>query len=108
MISSRDRGLWNPKYVDTFMGGVVVFRKFMHRHEDKRSWALLQIVRAFEFPREYDGACLQMRLSYSPTTHLFLFLVQWIDYSLAGALGRLRILIYKVYVDGTTTMSTHE
>ncbi|KAI0500607.1 hypothetical protein KFK09_018821 [Dendrobium nobile] len=39
---------------------------------------------------------------------LFLFLVQWTDCSLAGALGLLRILIYKVYIDGTTTMSTHE
>ncbi|KAH9325563.1 hypothetical protein KI387_005741, partial [Taxus chinensis] len=63
---------------------------------------------ASDFPREYDGACLQMRLSYSPAAHLFLFLVQWTDCSLAGALGLLRILIYKVYVDGTTTMSIHE
>ncbi|KAJ3682207.1 hypothetical protein LUZ60_014780 [Juncus effusus] len=63
---------------------------------------------ASEFPREYDGACLQMRLSYSPAAHLFLFLVQWTDCSFAGALGLLRILIYKVYVDGSTTMSTHE
>jgi hypothetical protein len=63
---------------------------------------------ASEFPREYDGACLQMRLSYSPAAHIFLFLVQWTDCSLAGALGLLRILVYKVYVDGTTTMSTHE
>ncbi|XP_062200752.1 E3 ubiquitin-protein ligase AIRP2-like isoform X3 [Phragmites australis] len=63
---------------------------------------------ASEFPRDYDGACLQMRLSYSPAAHIFLFLVQWTDCSLAGALGLLRILIYKVYVDGTTTMSTHE
>lgn len=63
---------------------------------------------ATEFPREYDGACLQMRLSFSPAAHIFLFLVQWTDCSLAGALGLLRILIYKVYVDGTTTMSTHE
>ncbi|MCL7030358.1 hypothetical protein MKW94_015572 [Papaver nudicaule] len=60
------------------------------------------------FPRDYDGACLQMRMSYSPAAHLFLFLVQWTDCHLAGALGLLRILIYKVYVDGTTTMSTHE
>jgi hypothetical protein len=52
--------------------------------------------RASEFPREYDGACLQMRLSYSPAAHIFLFLVQWTDCSLAGALGLLRILIYKV------------
>lgn len=63
---------------------------------------------ATDFSREYDGACLQMRMSYSPAAHLFLFLVQWTDCSLAGALGLLRILIYKVYVDGTTTMSTHE
>ncbi|XP_008806536.1 E3 ubiquitin-protein ligase AIRP2-like isoform X1 [Phoenix dactylifera] len=66
------------------------------------------MTRASDFPREYDGACLQMRVSYSPAAHLFLFLVQWTDCSLAGALGLLRILIYKVYVDGTTTMSTHE
>lgn len=63
---------------------------------------------ASEFPRDFDGACLQMRLSYSPAAHIFLFLVQWTDCSLAGALGLLRILIYQVYVDGTTTMSTHE
>ena len=52
--------------------------------------------RASDFPREYDGACLQMRMSYSPAAHLFLFLVQWTDCNLAGALGLLRILIYKV------------
>lgn len=63
---------------------------------------------ASDFPREYDGVSLQMRISYSPAAHLFLFLVQWTDCHLAGALGLLRILIYKVYVDGTTTMSTHE
>ncbi|PSS10249.1 RING finger protein [Actinidia chinensis var. chinensis] len=63
---------------------------------------------ASDFPREYDGACVQMRMSYSPAAHLFLFLVQWTDCHLAGALGLLRILIYKVYDDGTTTMSTHE
>ena len=52
--------------------------------------------RASVYPREYDGACLQMRLSYSPAAHLFLFLVQWTGFHLAGALGLLRILIYKV------------
>uniref|UniRef100_A0A7N0V2M8 RING-type domain-containing protein n=2 Tax=Kalanchoe fedtschenkoi TaxID=63787 RepID=A0A7N0V2M8_KALFE len=57
---------------------------------------------------DYDGACIQMRVSYSPAAHFFLFLVQWADCHLAGALGLLRILIYKVYADGTTTMSTHE
>ncbi|CBI29310.3 unnamed protein product, partial [Vitis vinifera] len=47
-------------------------------------------------------------MSYSLVAHLFLFLVQWTDCHLAGALGLLRILIYKVYVDGTMTISTHE
>lgn len=54
------------------------------------------MIRASDYPREYDGTCLQMRLSYSPAAHLFLFLVQWTDCYLAGALGLLRILIYKV------------
>ncbi|XP_015089398.1 E3 ubiquitin-protein ligase AIRP2-like isoform X4 [Solanum pennellii] len=63
---------------------------------------------ASDFSGEYDGACLQMRMSYSPAAHIFLFLVQWTDCHLAGALGLLRILIYKVHVDGTTTMSTYE
>ena len=52
--------------------------------------------RASDISRDYDGACLQMRMSYSPAAHLFLFLVQWTDCHLAGALGLLRILIYKV------------
>nr|XP_009384485.1 PREDICTED: E3 ubiquitin-protein ligase RNF8-B [Musa acuminata subsp. malaccensis] len=63
---------------------------------------------ASDFPTDYDGACLQMRVSYCPAAHLFLFLVQWTDCSLAGALGLLRIMIYKVHADGSTTMSTHE
>ncbi|PON51168.1 ABA insensitive ring protein [Parasponia andersonii] len=63
---------------------------------------------ASDYPREYDGACLQMRLSYSPVAQFFLFLVQWTDCHLAGALGLLRILIYKVYENGKTTMSIHE
>ncbi|GKV21970.1 hypothetical protein SLEP1_g31884 [Rubroshorea leprosula] len=49
-----------------------------------------------------------MRLSYCPAAHYFLFLVQWTDCRLAGALGLLRILIYKAYDDGKTTMSIHE
>ncbi|KAF8411166.1 hypothetical protein HHK36_003709 [Tetracentron sinense] len=53
---------------------------------------------ASDFSREYDGACLQMRMSYGPAAHLFLFLVQWTDCNLAGALGLLRILIYKVEI----------
>ncbi|XP_015897190.3 E3 ubiquitin-protein ligase AIRP2 [Ziziphus jujuba] len=63
---------------------------------------------ASDYPREYDGACLQMRLSYGPAAQFFLFLVQWTDCHLAGALGLLRILIYKAYEDGKTTMCIHE
>ncbi|KAL2456828.1 RING/U-box superfamily protein [Abeliophyllum distichum] len=63
---------------------------------------------ASDLPRDSDGACLQMRMSYSPAAHFFLFLVHWSDCHFAGALGLLRILIYKVFVDGTTTMSIHE
>ncbi|KAH6769250.1 RING/U-box superfamily protein [Perilla frutescens var. frutescens] len=64
---------------------------------------------ASDYPREYDGACLQMRLSYSPCAHIFLFLVQWTDCHLAGALGLIRILLYKAYGNGKTTiMSIHE
>ena len=49
-----------------------------------------------------------MRLSYSPATRLFIFLVQWTDCNLAGALGLLRILIYLAPSDGNTTMSIYE
>ncbi|XP_054817866.1 E3 ubiquitin-protein ligase AIRP2-like [Prosopis cineraria] len=60
------------------------------------------------YPRDKDGACFQMRLSYSPGATLFLFLVRWTDYHLAGALGLLRVLIYMTYGDGKTTMSIYE
>ncbi|RZC90751.1 hypothetical protein C5167_028578 [Papaver somniferum] len=60
------------------------------------------------YPREYDGVYIQMRLSYSPAARLFLFFVQWADFNLAGALGLLRIFIYKAYVDGKTTMCIQE
>ncbi|KAK6125969.1 hypothetical protein DH2020_040277 [Rehmannia glutinosa] len=63
---------------------------------------------ASDYSRGCDGACLQMRLSYSPCAHIFLFLVQWADCHLAGALGLIRILIYKAYKDGKTTMSVYE
>lgn len=52
--------------------------------------------RASIYSTEYDGACFQMRLSYSPSAHLFLFLVQWTNCYFAGTLGLLRILVYKV------------
>ncbi|KAK3035439.1 hypothetical protein RJ639_032864 [Escallonia herrerae] len=63
---------------------------------------------ALGFPREFDGACFQMRLSYSPVANIFLFLFQWADCQLVGAIGLLRILIYKTYANGKTTVSVHE
>lgn len=63
---------------------------------------------ASDYPKEYHGACLQMRLSYSPCARILLFLVQWSDCHLAGALGLLRVLIYKAYEDGKTTMYLRE
>ncbi|KAI4305238.1 hypothetical protein L6164_028616 [Bauhinia variegata] len=63
---------------------------------------------ALSYPRDRDGARLQMRLSHSPAAPFFLFLFQWADCHLAGALGLLRILIYLTYGDGKTTMSIYE
>lgn len=67
---------------------------------------------AAAIPRAYGGACLQMRLSYSPLAPLFVFLMQWMDctcsYSLPAYLNLLHVLIYKVYVDGETTISSYE
>uniref|UniRef100_A0A1J3E7U4 RING-type domain-containing protein n=1 Tax=Noccaea caerulescens TaxID=107243 RepID=A0A1J3E7U4_NOCCA len=63
---------------------------------------------ALDYPREKDGGRVQMRLSYSPAAHFFLFLVQWTDCHLAGALGLLRVVIYMTYADGKTTMSVYE
>ncbi|PKA60226.1 hypothetical protein AXF42_Ash008285 [Apostasia shenzhenica] len=62
--------------------------------------------------RAYGGACLQMKLSYSPLAPFFLFLLQWVDclssHILPSYLGILHILVYKVYVDGNSTISTYE
>jgi hypothetical protein len=49
--------------------------------------------RASEFLRDYDGSFIQMRMAYSAVAH---FLVQWTDCKLAGALGLLKIMLYKV------------
>lgn len=56
----------------------------------------IMFCRASDFKREYDGACVQMRMSYSAAAQFLLFFVQWSDCHFAGALGLLRILIYKV------------
>ncbi|GAA0173360.1 hypothetical protein LIER_26990 [Lithospermum erythrorhizon] len=59
-------------------------------------------------PRERDGACLQLRLAYCPIANIFLYMVQWFDCQVAGALGLIRVLIYMSYSDGKTTMSIYE
>jgi hypothetical protein len=51
--------------------------------------------RASEFLRDYDGSVIQMRMAYSAVAH---FLVQWTDCKLAGALGLLKIMLYKVSI----------
>ncbi|KAI3966307.1 hypothetical protein MKW92_042129 [Papaver armeniacum] len=67
---------------------------------------------AVSLPRDYGGECLQMRLSFNPLAPLFIFLIEWMDCSctdtLPNYLGLLNILIYKVHVDGKTTISSHE
>lgn len=63
---------------------------------------------ASDYPSETDGARFQMRLSYSPAAQFLLFMLKWTDCHLAGALGLLRVLVYKTFEDGKTTMSVYE
>ncbi|KAJ3678187.1 hypothetical protein LUZ60_001990 [Juncus effusus] len=62
--------------------------------------------------RAYGGASVQMRLSYSPFAPIFLYLMQWMDcscsFSLPSYFGLLHILVYKVSIDGDTSISTYE
>ncbi|CAD6205232.1 unnamed protein product [Miscanthus lutarioriparius] len=60
---------------------------------------------ASEFQRDYDGSVIQMRMAYSAVAH---FLVQWTDCKLAGALGLLKIMLYKVYADGSSALPDWE
>lgn len=53
---------------------------------------------ASDYPSETDGARFQMRLSYSPAAQFLLFMFKWTDCHLAGALGLLRVLVYKVHL----------
>ncbi|XP_042466465.1 E3 ubiquitin-protein ligase AIRP2-like isoform X1 [Zingiber officinale] len=62
--------------------------------------------------RAYGGACLHMRLSCNNLAPFFIFLMQCMDctcsYSLLSFLGIFQIIIYKVYVDGESSISTSE
>nr|GMD17389.1 E3 ubiquitin-protein ligase AIRP2 [Ipomoea batatas] len=65
-------------------------------------------IRALGHRRELDGACIQMRLAYSPASQFCLFLLQWFDCKVAGALGLLEVLVYMAYADGKTSMYIKE
>ena len=52
--------------------------------------------RALCFPSRKEDACFQMRLNYGPAAHFLMFFISWTDCRLAGTLGLLHILIYKV------------
>ncbi|ONM06196.1 RING/U-box superfamily protein [Zea mays] len=60
---------------------------------------------ASEFLRDYDGSVIQMRVAYSAVAH---FLLQWTDCKLAGALGLLKVMLYKVCADGSSALPDWE
>ncbi|OIW10413.1 hypothetical protein TanjilG_05561 [Lupinus angustifolius] len=105
-------GDWLQKNSDLLQNSSVVLMNCLQLFENVVNEFFDEVTRgrsrASDLPMEYDGAYLQMRMAYSPVAHLFLFLVQWTHCHLAGALGLIRILIYKVYADGTTTVSIQE
>lgn len=59
---------------------------------------------AASLPRYYEGDYIQMKLSYGPFAPILLLFIEWMDFTctdyLPSYLGLLRILVYKVYVDG--------
>eukprot|EP00250_Pteridium_aquilinum_P008783 c18205_g1_i1 orf=201-935(-) len=63
---------------------------------------------ALSFPSGQERACLQMKLKYGCAAHILSFFIKWTDCRLAGSLGLLRILIYKVMKDGSSAMSASE
>ncbi|KAK6930900.1 Zinc finger, RING-type [Dillenia turbinata] len=66
---------------------------------------------AAAIPRAKGGAHLEMKLVYNHLAPFFFFLLQWIDCSCTCLLPRyldlFHILIYKVYADGRSSVSTH-
>ncbi|CAB4264219.1 unnamed protein product [Prunus armeniaca] len=36
---------------------------------------------AAALPKDYGGNCIHMRLSYSPFAPIFLYFIEWMDYS---------------------------
>ncbi|KAM7269229.1 hypothetical protein ACFE04_024726 [Oxalis oulophora] len=66
---------------------------------------------AAAIPRGKSGGHLQMKLVYNHWAPIILYLLQWMDSSctclLPTYLNFFNILIYKVYADGRSTISTH-
>ncbi|CAN6548805.1 unnamed protein product [Malus baccata var. baccata] len=64
---------------------------------------------AAALPGDYDGNCIQMRLSYSPFAPFFLYLIEWMDCRctdlLPNYLGLHHVLVYK---DGMPSLSSKE
>nr|XP_008353031.2 E3 ubiquitin-protein ligase AIRP2-like isoform X1 [Malus domestica] len=70
---------------------------------------LWDFCRAAALPGDYDGNCIQMRLSYSPFAPFFLYLIEWMDCCctdiLPNYLGLHHVLVYK---DGMPSLSSKE
>nr|XP_043611217.1 E3 ubiquitin-protein ligase AIRP2-like [Erigeron canadensis] len=58
--------------------------------------------------KDDNGACIQMRLYFSPAADLFSYLFPWANCKFAGALGLVRVFIYTIYADGKTTLKINE
>ncbi|KAK1428670.1 hypothetical protein QVD17_17509 [Tagetes erecta] len=54
--------------------------------------------------KDDDGSYIQLRVDFSPAAHLFFNLFPWADCRMAGALGLIRVFIYKIYANGKTSM----
>ncbi|PIA51453.1 hypothetical protein AQUCO_01100353v1 [Aquilegia coerulea] len=66
---------------------------------------------AAAIPRAKGGAYLQMKLAYDSLAPLYLYLVQWLDCTCTCLLprysGLFHVLVYKVYSDGRTKISSN-
>ncbi|XP_076915268.1 E3 ubiquitin-protein ligase AIRP2-like [Bidens hawaiensis] len=63
---------------------------------------------ALNLIKDGDGSYVQFRLHFSHGADLFSKLFPWLDCRVAGALGLIRVFIYKVYADGKTSMHVRE
>lgn len=71
---------------------------------------------AVDVQRITGGGCIQMRLSYSSLAPILFFLIRVMDvgsfgcniYNLPSYLGLIEVLVYKIYVDGKSSVSSYE